>query len=414
MSEVKASKKVDRVQELPERTTRSGKVVIGEQNITENPRKRRIRKEKKETEKQKDIIIPKAVTRKRKKIERAETAEKPLYERGGARKKLKIQKGSVKDQPEYSTWQGWKEIFLVGMELNQYDETYKIDWDFDHLEEMLEDEDSEINGARYLYLFGSTEPQLVEKHGLSYVPVIVAAVGDVPPPSKVGINSVQMTEEKIIEMSSMKMAWVPFDIDHLSKKDQQHTFMLHCKLRRNQVKFMKEEEARAYEYCLPYFFRPDSLLDDSDNTTEVSVITTIEGRGIMINFDWKSDSLNDTVEATCDDNDLDIDKHGATVKEEIKKEVAKQKKANEEKDAEKKSMLDAIPDKEKEAMNKMKFFKFYPQNKDPSVTEFMSPFINRYYGKAQTVLPPIPEKKNEVESTGFTLLSFPTAGIPKI
>jgi len=394
------SKKVDRVEELPDRKTRSGKTVIGEQNVTE--KKPRVIKKTKQ-EKPKQELIPKPVSRKRKKIERVEPTETPVEHK---QKKRKIQPGSVKEQPqELPGWGGWKDIFLVGMELNLYDEAYKIEWDFDHLYDKLIDENSELNTAKYVYLFGTTEPQLVEKHGLCYVPVIVAVVGDVAPPSKVGINSVQMTEETILDMNKMKMAWVPAHVENLDfkKGEENNVYMLSCKLRRNMLKHMKEEDVRKYEYCLPFYFKPTTFLSDSDANTEISVVMTIEGRGIMVSFDYANDSLKDCVTDACEDNDLDFGKYKDTIKDAINEEVKKQKDTLEAKNVEKKKMLDALSDNEKKGLNEMKFYKFYPQNKDPVVTGKMSAFINRYYGNADAKYGG-PDATPEVQDTG--LLSF--------
>jgi hypothetical protein len=61
---------------------------------------------------------------------------------------------------EESYWNGWKQIYLVGTEWDLYDEVYKYNWDFTHLQNKLQDEnDTELNG-KYLYLFGVTERKI--------------------------------------------------------------------------------------------------------------------------------------------------------------------------------------------------------------------------------------------------------------
>lgn len=43
-----------------------------------------------------------------------------------------------------------------------------------------------------------------------HIPVLIAVVGDIPPPSTLGIKSVQMEKEEIVPMKDMKMDWVPY------------------------------------------------------------------------------------------------------------------------------------------------------------------------------------------------------------
>jgi len=48
----------------------------------------------------------------------------------------------------------WKEVFLVGTEWDQFGDVDKYDWDFDHLDDAIND--GELKEGK-LYLFGSTE-----------------------------------------------------------------------------------------------------------------------------------------------------------------------------------------------------------------------------------------------------------------
>lgn len=41
------------------------------------------------------------------------------------------------------------------------------------------------------------------------VPVIVAVVGNIDPPTKLGVTSVHMAKEDILDMSTFKMKWIP-------------------------------------------------------------------------------------------------------------------------------------------------------------------------------------------------------------
>jgi hypothetical protein len=72
----------------------------------------------------------------------------------------------------------------------------------------------------------------------------------------------------------------------------------------------------------------------------------------------------------------------------VKEQVRAAKKANREaKDARKKA-IEEMSEDTKQAFQKMKFYKFYPQPSPdtPDVSGVQSPFINRYYGKAHEVL----------------------------
>jgi len=45
---------------------------------------------------------------------------------------------------------------------------------------------------------------------VTLVPAIVALLGDIPPPMKIGITSVTMNSESIKNIDDLKMAWIPF------------------------------------------------------------------------------------------------------------------------------------------------------------------------------------------------------------
>lgn len=81
------------------------------------------------------------------------------------------------------------------------------------------------------------------------------------------------------------------------------------------------------------------------------------------------------------DNELE-EKHKDALKNAIKEEVTSAKKKVEEAKEKRKKEYDAIPESVKKALNSIKKYKFYPQNKEPNLAELglKSPFINRYYG----------------------------------
>ena len=53
-------------------------------------------------------------------------------------------------------WKEWKKIFLIGTEWENYDAVYDIEWDFDHLNEHLE-EGFLAESPNIKYIFGTTE-----------------------------------------------------------------------------------------------------------------------------------------------------------------------------------------------------------------------------------------------------------------
>lgn len=215
------------------------------------------------------------------------------------------------------------------------------------------------------------------------IPHIVVVVGDTPPPSTLGITSVQRQNEEIVPMKDMKMGFIPFKSKdpNLKNMDAQ---ILTCNARRTRLSKMGEEDRIKYDYCLPYIFIPDKQ-EEVEKNTEVLVQLTIGGRGLSLNFDFEMDELEEFVEETAKDYSLS-DEHKAVVEKAIKDEVKVAKeKIKKEKEA-RKAKIESFTKEERENLKNLKFFKFYPQNKeDIDISNLRSPFINRYYGKATKV-----------------------------
>ncbi|KAL9652731.1 hypothetical protein ABK040_015781 [Willaertia magna] len=303
-------------------------------------------------------------------------------------------------------WQGWKDVFLVGTEWNCYDFVYKIEWDFDHLHDFLfeekEDEKKEddkeekkktieerMPEGKKCFVFGCTEPQLINGE-MVYIPALIAVVSDLAPPEKIGISSVQMVKEDIVDMDELKMSWTPFipkneTAKNISFGNLPNVFALHCNLRRSQLKRMKEEDVRRYEYCLPYCFRPNRVIDEikKENEGSIEMLYVIDGkRSAQFSFDPESDDLDTIVEEVCEDYDLDQKKHEKDLKDFIKDEVKKQKEKVKEKINQKQKEIDKMSQEQVKALNEMKVYKFYPQNSNPDLSSFKVSYVNRYYGKA--------------------------------
>jgi hypothetical protein len=284
----------------------------------------------------------------------------------------------------------WKVAFPVGTEWDQLDALYEFNWDFQNLEEALE-EGGKLYGKK-VYVFGCTEPQLVPYKGANkivHVPAVVVIESPFPPSDKIGITSVQREVEEIIPMKKMKMDWLPYI--PIEKRDRQvdkmnsQIFTLGCTQRRSALRHMKEDQLKKFEYCLPYFYQPFKE-DELEQSTEVQIMFPSEPP-VVCEFDWEFDELQEFVDKLVEEEALPAEQ-ADEFKEYVKEQVRAAKKANREaKDARKKA-IEEMSEDTKQAFQKMKFYKFYPQPSPdtPDVSGVQSPFINRYYGKAHEVL----------------------------
>lgn len=214
------------------------------------------------------------------------------------------------------------------------------------------------------------------------IPHIVAVVGDIPPPSMLGITSVQRQNEEILPMKDMKMSFTPFKSKDLKLKGL-NAQILTCNARKTRISKLGEEERVKYDYCLPYIFLPDKQ-EAIEKNTEVLVQVTIGGKGLSLDYDYEMDELDEFVEETAKNYSLS-DEDKKFVEKAIQDEVkASKEKLKKEKEL-RKAKIESFTTEEREALKNIKFFKFYPQNKDIDLSNLKSPFINRYYGKATKV-----------------------------
>ncbi|KAL1207901.1 Protein HEAT INTOLERANT 4 [Cardamine amara subsp. amara] len=343
-----------------------------------------------------------------------EEKKKPVARRGGKRKRAtkkdqtekkdekkpaprakKARATKPKEEPEYFEEKRnledlWKSAFPVGTEWDQLDALYEFNWDFQNLEEALE-EGGKLYGKK-VFVFGCTEPQLVPYKGANkivHVPAVVVVESPFPPSDKIGITSVQREVEEIIPMKKMKMDWLPYI--PFEKRDRQvdragfHIFTLVCTQRRTTLRHMKEDHLKKFEYCLPYFYQPFKE-DELEQSTEVQIMFPSEPP-VVCEFDWEFDDPEEFVDKLIEEESLTADQKDE-FKEFVKEQVRAAKKANREaKDARKKA-IEEMSEDTKQAFQEMKFYKFYPQPSPdtPDVSSVKSPFINRYYGKAHEVL----------------------------
>lgn len=291
----------------------------------------------------------------------------------------------------------WAEVYLAGTEWDQLEEVRKYDWDFSHLDEALM-EGGMLFDSPLVHIFGCTEPQLIkadekdENGTLIPVPVMVVIASKMPPPATVGIDSVQRKTEEIVPMSKIRMGWharLP-DNAPLRNPPKPKLHILKCNERKARLRNMDEAAVHKYDYVLPYIIRPGQEEEDVIDTSVQVLVDNLEGRSnpVMLEFDWELDELDEFVEEQIKDQELDMKKHEEPVKKAIREAVRAQKlKFKAERDA-KKSRIDALSDAEKDSVKTMKVYKFYPSNEEdkyPDVTQIKSPFVNRYYGKADGV-----------------------------
>lgn len=285
----------------------------------------------------------------------------------------------------------WRETFPVGTEWDQLDTLYQYNWNFSNLENAFE-EGGKLHGQN-VYLFGCTEPQLVPLKGenkVTLIPAVVAVVSPFPPSDKIGVNSVQREAEEIIPMKQMKMDWVPYI--PLENRDSQvdrlksQIYILSCTQRRAALRHLKIDRLKKYEYCLPYFYQPFKE-DELEQSTEVQIMYPIDPKPVFCEFDWEMDELEEFTDNLIKEEELPESEKNA-FKEFVKEKVREAKKANREAREARRKALDEMNEATKAAFQNMKIFKFYPvQTEDtPDISNVKSPFINRYYGKANEVL----------------------------
>ncbi|WOK94224.1 hypothetical protein Cni_G02926 [Canna indica] len=329
------------------------------------------------------------------------------------RKRTKVEKPKEEDEyfPEKRNLEDlWQSAFPVGTEWDNMDKIREINWCFSNLEDAFE-EGGELHG-KTVYMFGSTEAQMLAVKGeekVVLIPVVVAVVSPIPPSDKIGVKSVQREKEDIIPMKTMKMAWVPYIPleDRLSQVDRLKTqiFTMGCTQRRSALKHLKIERVKQYDYCLPYL-QPLKADEDEDDTV-VNIMFPLEPP-IVCDFDWELDEIEEFTDNLVKEEALPEDKK-EEFKEYVKEQVRERRKALRQvysncfrfsivhcvfislcmfqaKEARKKAIEDMDPET-KSALENMKFYKFYPvQTPDiPDISKVKVPYINRYYGKAHFV-----------------------------
>ncbi|KAG6538432.1 hypothetical protein ZIOFF_003553 [Zingiber officinale] len=268
----------------------------------------------------------------------------------------------------------WQAAFPVGTEWDNMDKLCEINWCFSNLESAC-DEGGELHG-KTVYLFGSTEAQMLNVNGIEKVvliPIVVAVDSPIPPSDKIGVKSVQREKEDVISMKTMKMEWIPYipledrldtawDNDVWAWADV--VFITLIKLTsscRAALKHLRIERVKQYDYCLPCVFVVDlqSLkADEDEDDTVVNIMFPLEPP-IVCDFDWEMDEIEEFIDNLIKEEVLPEDKKDE-FKEYVKQQVRERRNAlRQAKEARKKAIEDMDP-KTRDAMENMKFYKFYP------------------------------------------------------
>jgi hypothetical protein len=227
------------------------------------------------------------------------------------------------------------------------------------------------------------DPSKPDEKEVYLFPVITVVDALVPPPTKLGITSVQRGEE-LKDMSDLKMEWTPYYRRGTGITKKPKAFFLTCTQRRQQVYRLPEDQRKEYEYAIPYIWFPKNDLK-KEFDTDVHIITELNGRGLNFSFDWSFDELDEMVDEVLEDDEKEA--FSEELKKIIKEKVVEQKAKIA---AEKQSIKDrvaALSEKERESLDNLKCFKYYPQNEHFPIER--TTFINRYYGRAVEVFPPL-------------------------
>ncbi|CAH2080121.1 unnamed protein product [Thlaspi arvense] len=278
----------------------------------------------------------------------------------------------------------WKAAYPVGTEWKLLDGVYEHSWDFKHVEEALE-EGGMLYGKR-VYVFVITEPQFLVCRDVSkvvLVPVVIAVDSPFPPSDKIGITSVQKAAQEIVSMKQMKMDWVPYipfeERERQVERVNSQIFILACTQRRAALRHLEEARVRMFDYCLAYFYDPFRE-DEFEQSTEVDIVFPSEPP-VLCGFDWKFDSLGTLVRDQLGLSAERKDKFKEFVKEQVRAAKTAQSQAR----ARRMEAIQEMSQEYRQAFQRIRFYKFYPQPPPDVSGLFKSPLINRYYGNAHHV-----------------------------
>ncbi|CAH2055217.1 unnamed protein product, partial [Thlaspi arvense] len=203
------------------------------------------------------------------------------------------------------------------------------------------------------------------------VPIVVAVESPSPPSDKVAIASIQGVMEETVPMKQMKMDWVPYiPLDKRGRQVERMKFQIFILVCRQRRAALKDERAREFLYCLPYFYDPFKE-DEVEDSTEVDIIFPSK-QLIKRDFDWKFSRLEvfemafvyissqEFADDLIEEEELSAEQKDE-FKEFVKEQVRAAKKARHEAKAARMKAREEVSEEDRKAYESIKFYKFYPK-----------------------------------------------------
>lgn len=231
------------------------------------------------------------------------------------------------------------------------------------------------------------------------LPVIIAVESQVPLPNFVSITSVMRAEEEILPMHSLKINWLPWipgsedngGLRRKKTKKEEHPqpeyLYLQCSQRRTSLNVVPTSRKKDYEYALLWLPAQDQDDEDEEDTL-IHIVDSIAGLGLNFEFDWKFDDMAEVISQVLEERQLDPERYKDELEALISSKVREAKEAKAKEKEKKMSILKKFKARELECWKSLRSFKYYPTYRGITITK--SPFINRYYNKANCTKPEDP------------------------
>lgn len=365
---------VEKPSRAPRKSAKSEKPKAAESapKVEKEAKKEGTKKEAKKSSRKRAAAEPEVET---------ETESKPEVETVKAPKKPKTKKSFYETVSEDEAWSEWKGIYFAGTEWENYDRIFDYPWTFEHVWKYLSEREKGTDDGSKLFVFGVTEPQFCKVNGADQVvliPALVVAETKAPPPESIALKSVQLVEEIMVPFSRLKLTW------HQISGTEIH--VLKCGARKQMIERMPIERRNEFTYALPYMLRKKDIDEMGGQDTSVQVQVEREGNPpLLFDHDWEMDTIADRANEICEDSGITDATEIENVKQAIKAAVKAKKEANAKEVEKVRARYEAFTDAQKEAFETMRVTKWYPENKEPEIDQWKTPFINRYWGRASQV-----------------------------
>eukprot|EP01114_Cavostelium_apophysatum_P019824 TRINITY_DN647_c0_g1_i3.p1 TRINITY_DN647_c0_g1~~TRINITY_DN647_c0_g1_i3.p1 ORF type:complete len:584 (-),score=133.60 TRINITY_DN647_c0_g1_i3:111-1790(-) len=299
----------------------------------------------------------------------------------------------------------WRELTILGVELDNVNEIHKQNWSFPELIHELNH--GELAGKGYpLYMWMGAQPvdktdQIgrrveIDMINLPYIVVVDCKVNS-KAFDRVATASIQASETTIKTLKEKQMSWVPY----VPKKaltqiapDKINTNLktLSYEARAVQVSKYGEEKKAIFGHTMPYILLPQIVDDFEQNIRNVSfVYAASDGQKIEIAWDKDCMRMSIDIEGICDDYNLNFDHERPLIVKALTKafEDARTKAAQLHKAQ--KDEINCFSAEDQEALRNIKCYKFYPTHSDAATLALIKgkkrAEVNRFYGHAYKVFP---------------------------